>query len=65
MGLGEKDSEILNWCMKHFDNIEFLMKSGVMDFKSASAEIHFTDLGVLNEINPHPAKIKRIDKVSV
>lgn len=55
MGFKEEDgtSKFLNWCMHHRDNLEFVRLKKTMDLKSASAEMHFTDLGVLMEIYRH------------
>lgn len=52
-GFDENTSDFLNWCLKHRDNLEFIKLKSTMELKSASAELHFTDLGVLAEIGRH------------
>ena len=44
MGLGERESKVLNWAMKYFDNCELLMDSNFMQSKSMMVEVHFNDL---------------------
>ena len=50
MGFDIYATDFLNWCLKHRDNLEFLKEKDIMELKAASAELHFTDLGVLTEI---------------
>jgi hypothetical protein len=52
-GFDEDTSDFLNWCMKHRDNLEFIKLKKTLELRSASAELHFTDVGVLAEIGRH------------
>lgn len=44
MGLNERHSKVLNWCMKYFDNCEFLQEGNFMESQSMMVEVHFDDL---------------------
>lgn len=53
MGLDNQTSEFLNKCLEHRDNLESTFKMNIFGLRSASAELHFTDMGVLAEIERH------------
>jgi len=55
MGFYELDSDFLNWCLKHRNNLEWLKEKQVMESVSTDVKIYFDQSSI----------IQRIDKLSV